>query len=73
MTDYKSFKLPGDGTLRIRSEKIIATLSSANGQNIDIFCDGVTVPFHIQTTKKTPSELIDYIWNIPNFENEEDI
>ena len=73
MTDYKSFRLPGDGTLRIRSEKILATLSSANGENIDIYCEGATNPFHIQTTKKTPSELIDYIWNIPTFEDEEDL
>lgn len=73
MTDFKSFKLPGNGTLRIRSEKIVATLSSAGGQNVDIFCEGVANPFHIQATKKTPSELIDYIWNIPNFESEEDL
>ncbi len=71
MTDFKSFKLPGDATLRIRSEKIVATLSSNGGQNVDIYCDGVSNPFHIQTTKKTPSELTNYIWNIPNPDSED--
>lgn len=72
MTDFKSFKLPGNATLRIRSEKIIATVSAPGGGSIDIYCEGGSL-FHVQPTKKTPAELIDYIWNIPNFENEEDI
>lgn len=73
MTDFKSFKLPGDATIRIRSEKIVATVSTKGGENIDIFCEGVALPFHVKATKKTPNELIDYIWNIPTFENEEDV
>ena len=73
MTDFKSFKLPGDATLRIRTERIVATVSSNGGTNVDIYCDGIALPFHVKPTKKTPSELIDYIWNIPTFENEEDI
>lgn len=72
MTDFKSFKLPGNATLRIRSEKIVATVSSPGGGNVDIYCEGGNL-FHVQPTKKTPMELIDYIWNIPNFENEEDL
>ena len=73
MVDYKTFKLPGEGTLRIRSEKIVATISSNNGQTVDIFCDGAPYPFHVKATKKTPKEMIDYIWNIPSFEDEEDV
>ena len=72
MTDFKSFKLPGNATLRIRSEKIVATNSSNGGEKVDIYCEGVAVPFHVETTKHTPQELIDYIWNIPTFEEEED-
>ena len=73
MTDFKSFKLPGNATLRIRSESIIATVSTPGKDIVDIYCAGAAVPFHIQATKKTPSEIIDYIWNIPNFESEDDI
>ena len=73
MTDYKSFILPGNARLRIRSEKIVATRSSDGGNKVDIFCEGIANPFHIEATKHTPKELIDYIWNIPSFESEEDI
>ena len=73
MTDYKSFALPGDGVLRIRTEKIIATLSHRNGDKIDIYCADTPNPFHIQATTKTSREIIDYIWNIPSFEEETDL
>jgi hypothetical protein len=75
MIDYKSFSLPGNGVLRIRSEKIIATISSKNEKGddiIDIYCADTTNPFHIKATKHSPREIIDYIWNIPSFEEEED-
>ncbi len=72
MTDFKSFKIAGNATLRIRSEKIIATVSSSSTNTVDIYCEGGNT-FHIQPTKKTMPELIDYIWNIPNFESEEDL
>ena len=73
MIDYKSFKLPGDATLRIRTEKIVATRSSNSTNRIDIFCEGIDTPFHIEANRKKPRELIDYIWNIPNFEEEDDL
>lgn len=73
MTDYKSFELPGNARLRIRSEKIVATLSSDGDNKVDIFCEGVAVPFHVEATKCTPKEMINYIWNIPDFESEEDM
>ena len=72
MVDYKSFKLPGNATLRIRTEKIVATKSSGNSNRIDIFCEGIDTPFHIEANKRTPRQLIDYIWNIPDFETEDD-
>ena len=56
-----------------KTEKIIATRSSEGGKTIDVFCEGTANPFHIEATKHTIQELIDYIWNIPNFENEEDL
>lgn len=73
MTDFKSFKLPGNATLRIRTESIVATVSRAGGEKVDVYCKGVATPFHIEATKRSPSELIDYIWNIPTFESEDDI
>ena len=72
MTDFKSFKIDGNATLRVRTENIVATVSAPGGDKIDIYCKGIANPFHVKATKRTPSELIDYIWNIPTFENEED-
>ena len=73
MVDYKSYKLPGNGTLRIRAEKIVATVSSEKSEKIDIYCEGFNEPFHVLATKHSPREVIDYTWNIPSFESEEDI
>lgn len=72
MTDFKSFKLPGNATLRIRSEKIVATVSAPGGSNVDIYCEGGSV-FHVQPTKKTPIELINYIWDISDLESEDNL
>ena len=62
MIDYKSFKLTDKATLRIRTEKIIATVSSKDNDMIDIYCSDKEVPFHVQATKHTPEEILDYVW-----------
>lgn len=69
MIDYKSFKLTDKATLRIRTEKIIATVSSKDNDMIDIYCADKEVPFHVQATKHTPEELLDYVWG--KMDNEE--
>ena len=62
MIDYKSFKLTDKATLRIRTEKIIATVSSKDSDMIEIYCSDKEVPFHVQATKHTPEEILDYVW-----------
>lgn len=62
MIDYKSFKLTDKATLRIRTEKIIATVSSKDSDRIEIYCSDKEVPFHVQATKHTPEEILDYVW-----------
>lgn len=69
MIDYKSFKLTDKATLRIRTEKIIATVSSKDNDMIDIYCSDKEVPFHVQATKHTPEEILDYVWG--KMDNEE--
>ena len=29
---------------------------------IDVYCADTNVPFHIQATKHTPDQVLDYIW-----------
>ena len=62
MIDYKSFKLADKATLRIRTEKIIATVSSKENNIVDIYCSDKEVPFHVQATKHTSDEILDYVW-----------
>jgi len=61
--NYKSFALPGGGTLRINADRIIATVSGTSNQEIDIYCADRPIPFHIRATKHTPQEIIDYVWD----------
>jgi len=71
MIDYKSFKLTDKATLRIRTEKIIATVSSKDSDRIEIYCSDKEVPFHVQATKHTPEEILDYVWG--KMDNEETV
>ena len=71
MIDYKSFKLTDKATLRIRTEKIIATVSSKDSDRIEIYCSDKEVPFHVQATKHTPEEILDYVWG--KMDNEDSV
>ncbi len=71
MIDYKSFKLTDKATLRIRTEKIIATVSSKDNDMIEIYCSDKEVPFHVQATKHTPEEILDYVWG--KMDNEDSV
>lgn len=62
MVKYKSFSLPGGGQLRIRANSIIATVHSPSNK-IDIYCVDKEIPFHVEATKHTPTEIVDYIWD----------
>lgn len=61
MINYKSFKLNDHATLRIRTDKIIATIHG-NNNSIEVYCADSTYPFHVEATKHTPDEIVDYIW-----------
>ena len=62
MVKFKSFALPGGGQLRIRTNSIIATIHGTDNK-VDIYCVDKEIPFHINATKHTPGEIVDYIWD----------
>jgi len=63
MANFKSFKLTNNATLRIRTDRIIATIHSDNGKNVEIYCSDAAIPFHVEA-EKTPEEIVDYIWEV---------
>lgn len=69
MINYKSFKLPGNGKLRVRADHIVATVSSKDSNNIDLFVAGIANPWHLPIDC-TPSKVIDYVWERHNIEDE---
>lgn len=71
MINYKSFKLPGNGKLRVRADHIVATVSSKDSNNIDLFVAGVATPWHLPIDC-APSKVIDYVWERHNIEEEEE-
>lgn len=63
MINYKSFKLPGNGKLRVRTENIVATVSTKQRNVIDLYVAGLANPFHITIEdNEAPKEYMDYIW-----------
>ena len=73
MINYKSFKLPGNAKLRVRSENIVATVSSKEKNTIDIYVSGISVPFHIPVgDDESAREHMDYIWERPDDMDKED-
>ncbi len=63
MANFKSFKLTNNATLRIRTDRIIATIHSNNGNKVEIYCSDAAIPFHIEADN-TPEEIVDYIWEV---------
>jgi hypothetical protein len=61
MANFKSFKLTSNATLRIRTDRIIATIHSDNGNKVEIYCSDAAIPFHVEADS-TPGEIVDYIW-----------
>lgn len=67
MINYKSFLLPGNGKLRVRSENIVATRSSKDTNTIDIYVNGISIPFHLPIdSNESARDIMDYIWERPN-------
>ena len=71
MINYKSFNLPGQGKLRVRTENIIATVSSKNKDVIDLYVSGIATPFHIPISDSTARDLMDYTWERPDVYHED--
>ena len=71
MINYKSFTLPGNGKLRVRADRIVATVSSKDSKNIDLFVAGVATPWHLPI-EGAPSKVIDYVWERHNIESDEE-
>lgn len=73
MINYKSFKLPGNAKLRVRTENIVATVSSKEKQVIDLYVADISIPFHIPINDdESAKESMDYIWERPNDIDKED-
>ena len=73
MINYRKFKLPGDATLRVRAENIVATVSSKDKNTVDVYVAGLSVPFHVPIQEEdTPRELMNYIWEREHIEDKEE-
>ena len=63
MIKYKSFKLPGNAKLRVRADKIVATVSSKDKNTVDLYLSGVATPFHVPVNEEIkPRDIMDVIW-----------
>ena len=63
MRDYRKFRLPGEATLRVAADKIVATVSSKTTNTVSLYLEGVANPFHLPITEEhTAHNIIDYVW-----------
>jgi len=69
MINYKSFNLPGNAKLRVRADKIVATVSSKNSNTIELYVEGVMNPWHLPIDE-APSKVIDRVWERHSLETE---
>ena len=80
MVNYKAFRLPGNAKLRVRSDNIIATVSSKDKNSVDLYVAGIATPFHIPVNPNkapyeddiSPKELMDRIWERSKHEDDLD-
>jgi len=62
--NYKSFKISKNATLRVRSDRIVATVSSTGSSNVELYVAGVANPWHLSVTDShSAAEIIDSIWS----------
>ena len=70
MIQYKKFQITDNATLRIRSDNIIATVSSKGSSRIDLYITGVDTPFHVHVAdEESAKEIMDYVWERPDPEH----
>lgn len=63
MIKYKSFKLPGNAKLRIRSDSIVATVSSKINNSVDLYVANVSTPWRIKLdNEREVVNMVDYVW-----------
>lgn len=72
MINYKSFNLPGKGKLRVRSDRIVGTVTSKTNAKMTLYVDGISEPLYIPIDEGALSSLIDYVWERNHVETEED-
>ena len=63
MINYKKYNLPGNATLRVRAENIIATVSSKDKNTIDLYIAGLDIPFHLPIENNVEARrIMDFTW-----------
>ena len=72
MINYKSFKISNGAKLRVKTENIVATMSSKNSNTVDLYIAGLDRALHVPVSDSAgASKLIDYIWERSEIENKE--
>ena len=62
--NYKSFKISKNATLRVRADRIVATVSSNDVSHIELYVAGVANPWHLVVDdNRSAAEIVDSIWN----------
>lgn len=62
--NYKSFKISKNATLRVRLDRIVATVSSPNSSNIELYVAGVANPWHLSIgDDHSAAEIVEFIWS----------
>lgn len=62
--NYKSFKISKNATLRVRADRIVATVSSNDTSHIELYVSGIANPWHLSATEDhSVAEIVDFIWN----------
>lgn len=57
-------KIADNAILRLRKDKILATVGTPGSDHIDIYVEGVTTPFHVTNTPN--DAIIGLIWGGDN-------
>lgn len=62
--NYKSFKISKNATLRVRPDRIVATVSSTGSSNVELYVAGVANPWHLVVgDNHSAAEIVDSIWS----------
>jgi hypothetical protein len=63
--NYKSFKISKNATLRVRPDRIVATVSSTSSSNIELYVAGVANPWHLAVDDNhSAAEIVESIWDV---------